>query len=365
MALTHQSHWDAHGTGTTTLAVSPVGVGNALVLCARVPTGFKLATVSGGGATGWTKIAQHDDGNRDVEAWIGTVSATGAATLTVTYSPSTPGAGTTELSVDEISTDIAGAHWAAVASGTNGATSATVSFPTLTVPTGSGEFGYIGGAWFANGPESGLTAGYTNEVTGTGNEIIYDLNLASGAQSPSFSQGSSGTFSAVGLILSAGNVYTASPTGTITLSGSVAEAKGFAESPTGTIALSGARVEAYAHADGPSGTITLSGTSTSTGGDSPSGTLTLSGSLAEASSASLSASGTITLSGTIVEKSFRYLVDLDPDTGKLYSVGAGLTALEPSVGLKPGAGLKPGGGKGAAVPLVPISADTGTLTKLD
>ncbi|HLM95484.1 MAG TPA: hypothetical protein VK283_04165, partial [Acidimicrobiales bacterium] len=79
------------GTGPppTTLADNPQHVGDVMVVTAEpgaaTPT---LASVSGGGVTTWNKGAQFAGTTepRDVEIWYGTVTATGAATITFNWS---------------------------------------------------------------------------------------------------------------------------------------------------------------------------------------------------------------------------------------------------------------------------------------
>jgi hypothetical protein len=77
----------AEGTGISTLSVSPVNVGDALVLAAKVKdVSVTISSVSGGGAT-WQKLTNAGS-NPDVELWLGTVTTTGSSTITVSYSGS-------------------------------------------------------------------------------------------------------------------------------------------------------------------------------------------------------------------------------------------------------------------------------------
>jgi fibronectin-binding autotransporter adhesin len=116
---------------------------------------------------------------------------------------------------------------------------------------------------------------------------------------------------------------TDAPTGTLTESGSLTEAKQYTETASGTVTLSGTFTEAKKYIDAASGTVTLSGSlvearttsDTSSGSetlsgslsdakrytDSPSGTLTLSGSSSDAKRFTDSASGSVTLSGSTSE----------------------------------------------------------------
>lgn len=141
----------------------------------------------------------------------------------------------------------------------------------------------------------------------------------------------------------AGTTYDDSASGTLTLSGSVAESYGYSDSASGTIPLSAALTDSAAYSDGGSGVVSLNGTASdsavyddyagpllpgglpgggvypggvtlsltgtatesfATGGyyeDSPSGAIELSGSVTESQSRDESTTGTIPLSGITSE----------------------------------------------------------------
>ena len=124
---------DAHGTDITTVAVLPTQVGDVLVLAVKVssPT-ITASSVSGGGASTWTRITQHTDTSNgvDVELWMGPVTATGASTVTVSFSSSVTSVGT-ELVVQEFSSGLGSTTaWTLdKASGQTDASSTTVGLP--------------------------------------------------------------------------------------------------------------------------------------------------------------------------------------------------------------------------------------------
>jgi hypothetical protein len=149
----------------------------------QAATGIVASSLSGGGCTGWTQLGTtftdtNGSGASSHQWWIGKVTATGAATATVTYS----GTVTTlyiELNAQEFTAG-AGAVWAAdgTGAGYNSATSsATIPYPTL-VPAGTGEL-YVGYAYInsASG-NGGSTTGYTYQTLGTsGDQFIYNTSI--------------------------------------------------------------------------------------------------------------------------------------------------------------------------------------------
>src|SRR6266702_6641971 len=81
-------------TGVKTLVMSPASVGNAIVLYVKIPDGVHVVTsvVDTKGAS-WQRVADPEvDGNSTPhthEVWLGTVTATGSTTITVTNSGGT------------------------------------------------------------------------------------------------------------------------------------------------------------------------------------------------------------------------------------------------------------------------------------
>lgn len=95
-----------------------------------------------------------------------------------------------------------------------------------------------------------------------------------------------------------------SPSGTLTLTGSVTESKEGNDKPSGSLTLTGTKTESKGFSDSASGSLTLSGTKAEAWGasDAPSGSLTLSGVNVETFGHSDSATGTITAEGSSTDK---------------------------------------------------------------
>jgi hypothetical protein len=191
-------------SGLTTLAVNPQTAGDVLVVLAHSPvTTLSVTSVSGGGVTTWTKgVAFVGSIGAEEEIWFGKVTATGASTVTFTWSASTAGH-TMEYGAQEFSAGLgAGTTWALDKSGTlNGASSTSVPFPTLTASR-AGEL-YFGYSTIANNAVATSSGGFTYVPTNEANLAAYDPNV-SGAVSPAGTQSPAGTSSAVaGLLVAA------------------------------------------------------------------------------------------------------------------------------------------------------------------
>ena len=185
----------------TTLAVTPQSVGDVLVVFAHSPvTTSSVSSVSGGGVTTWTKgVAFVGSIGAEEEIWFGKVTATGASTVTFTWSASVSGH-TMEYGAQEFSAGLgAGTTWALDKSGTlNGASSTSVPFPTLTAAS-AGEL-YFGYSTVANNGSSTSSGGFTYVPTNEANLAAYDPNV-SGAVSPAGTQSPAGTSSSVAVLL--------------------------------------------------------------------------------------------------------------------------------------------------------------------
>ena len=97
--------------------------------------------------------------------------------------------------------------------------------------------------------------------------------------------------------------YTDAPTGTLTLTGSITDAKVYVEAPTGTLTGSGSDTDALAVQSSVTGTQTASGSVVDVHAylDARSGTGTLSGNATDAATYADTATGTATLSGSTAE----------------------------------------------------------------
>ena len=189
-----------YGSGLATLAVAPKTLGDVEVV-GVMGQALTLKSLSGGGVTTWTKGTQFQGSvGNDVEIWYGTVTSTGASTITFTWS-ATPTGGI-DYAAQEFTAGLgASTVWALDKPGTtNGASSTSVPFPSL-APSGSGEL-YFGFAVVANTASAGATTGFTYAVTSDSNGVAYDTNV-SGSVSPTATQSPAGTSSSAGVLLTA------------------------------------------------------------------------------------------------------------------------------------------------------------------
>ena len=116
MAITVAGSWQGGGTGTTTLAVSPVTIGDVIVLlCANEnSTGAPPTGASGGGVTTWHYVSNTGNQNASsstacVMLW-GVVTATGSATITVSGQAAGWASDTVRLMAVEFAQEIGRAH---------------------------------------------------------------------------------------------------------------------------------------------------------------------------------------------------------------------------------------------------------------
>jgi hypothetical protein len=182
--------WD---TGSSQTNFTPNGVGNLIVVIeltklAKTPV---LSNISSSNVT-WSKLVP--DFASSVAAtttgagiWIGRVTSTSAATVSLTWtSPGTEPAHW-EARVMEFSSTVG--DWALDKSGTvdTNATPA-LNYASLT-PVAAGEL-YVGAHYDDNGAVVGSTSGYTYSLSSHGNGALYNASCGSGAQQPSFGAGS-------------------------------------------------------------------------------------------------------------------------------------------------------------------------------
>ena len=205
------------GVGDTTLSVSPATVGDAFVASVRTASSsITVSSISGGGAT-WSKLQGATDSKqgRDVELWLGVISATGSSTITVTYSSSVSGTSTEILAQEYTNGTGSGTTWTkdTASSSDNSTSSTTVTFPSLT-PAGSNEL-YVGFAGLAHTGSAGSTSGFTYDISPTyTNPYIYNTNVSSNV-SPTATQSPTGQSLAVGVLL----IAKAAPSTVATVSG--------------------------------------------------------------------------------------------------------------------------------------------------
>ncbi|HEY5026038.1 MAG TPA: IPT/TIG domain-containing protein [Acidimicrobiales bacterium] len=196
------------GLGITTLAVSPQNVGDVLVLAVKANMGAFGETMSGGGVgRGWaldTGELLGFDGV-DLELWIGTVTTTGASTITADFGTDVTSVAT-GLAAQEFSSSLgSAAMWTAgnycCAPGLRTTTaSSTVTFSPGT-PHGTDEL-YFGYAAVENSGSAGTTPGFSYATTSGGDVVAYDTDVSSAVQ-PTAVQTPAGTYDALSFFVDA------------------------------------------------------------------------------------------------------------------------------------------------------------------
>lgn len=189
-------------TGATTLSVNPQHVGDALILGAFVNGSQSITSISGGGAT-WQKLARGYPGSYgSVELWLGTVTATGSSTITVTFSSSVATT-VVGLSAQEYTNGTgASTTWANDIVGLNGTSSSTtVTYPTVKPSVASGEL-YVGIANTGNAASAGSTTGYTYD-TATYGQFTFDPSVTT-TTTPTSSQSPANIYESVAALVRAG-----------------------------------------------------------------------------------------------------------------------------------------------------------------
>jgi len=203
-SISQMNSWSNSGTSVTTLADSPAGKGNLLVLYSHATNGVTVSGISGGGVTNWTKVASNSasgTGQGNNEMWRGVVTTAGAGTVTVTYSGA---AGSNEIVAQEFSMGSTSGTWAVDTSGTaiNSGSQTTISYPSLTA-TSSSEL-YTGYAWSQNAMTAGTTTGFTYTATNGGKYLAYNTNVASGTSTqPTATQGTAGNYNSIAAFIAA------------------------------------------------------------------------------------------------------------------------------------------------------------------
>jgi RHS repeat-associated protein len=189
------------GTGDTTLSVNPQHVGDALILSAFINGSQSISSISGGGST-WQKLARGYPGVwGSVELWLGTVTATGSSTITVSFSSSVSGE-ETSLSAQEYTNGTgATTTWAEdTGAGLNGS-STTITFPTVSPSVTTGEL-YVGFDQVPGTSSVGSTSGFTYDHADFG-LFIFDPAVTA-AVTPTASVSPSASYESVAALVRAG-----------------------------------------------------------------------------------------------------------------------------------------------------------------
>ncbi len=189
-------------SGTTTLAVDPQHVGDALVLAAAINSAATITAVSGGGAT-WTPLetTAPESAYGMTQLWLGTVTTTGSSTITVTYSTSVTGVWI-DLSAQEYTNGTGSSTvWSEDTSGYQNpsSSSTSIALPSLSA-TSSGEL-YVGMAFTGGTPSAGSTSGFTYDTPSYG-LFVYNPS-SSGTVAPTATQSPASVFGSVAALIKA------------------------------------------------------------------------------------------------------------------------------------------------------------------
>jgi hypothetical protein len=195
--------------GATTLAITAAAVGGVVVFVSSISsTTISVSSVSGGGVGGqWTRIAGPGvatSHTRNLELWMGTLTATGAQTITITPSASVATTRVDLAAQQFISAAGASSAWSTDGAGAvqNNAAAAVVTWPTLT-PTNSGR-AYVGYGLGTATTTTTSPAGYTAVNDSFGNPFIYNTAVPISAQAPTVTQTAGNTSAAVGALIYSG-----------------------------------------------------------------------------------------------------------------------------------------------------------------
>src|SRR6266851_5636292 len=174
-------------TGVKTLVMSPASIGNGIALYVKIPDNVHTVTsVTDTKGASWQRVADPNVDGGSIphthEVWLGTVTATGSTTITVTNSGGT----FMDLDGQEASSGLgASTAWSRdgvqqVLASSNILTT-LVSYPSLTPATSAW---YVGHARCPLASSySGTTAGYTATTDANGNQFINNPSV-SGTASP-------------------------------------------------------------------------------------------------------------------------------------------------------------------------------------
>jgi hypothetical protein len=192
-----------YATNLATLAVTNITNGNYRVCSVKISSAsFTVSNLSGGGVTTWTKINEASGNSHDLAIFGGVVTATGAQTITATYS-STPGVSCELWSSELVWSGGIPSSWVVQTWGTLFNTSSTtITCPNLTSANISDQayWGFIN----SSGTEIvGSTAGFTYAtVNANGNGALFNGTLAaSTSYQPTATQSPAGTSNTIGIIV--------------------------------------------------------------------------------------------------------------------------------------------------------------------
>ncbi|HSW80705.1 MAG TPA: hypothetical protein VLG47_08050, partial [Candidatus Saccharimonadales bacterium] len=206
-SITHVNDWQNSGTSITTLADAPATQGNLLVVSTQMTNAVSVSSISGGGVTTWTRAVTNSGSGGTThksEIWFGTVTTTGAGTITITYSAA---AGVNEIVANEFTATGANVNtvYGVDLSSTNNGSSATVTYPSM-VPQSSGEL-YYGYGQTSSNSSAGATSGFSYFATSQAsfNDMVtYNPNVSgTTAYQPTHTQASNTTFNTTAAVFQA------------------------------------------------------------------------------------------------------------------------------------------------------------------
>jgi RHS repeat-associated protein len=135
------------------------------------------------------------------ELWLGTVSATGNSTITVSFSSSVSGSMIALTSQEFTNGTGPSTTWANDVGGGNNGYSSTVTFPTLKPTRSSGEL-YVGVANAAYTPSAGSTSGFTYDIVPY-QVFIFNPSITT-TSTPTATQSATGNFESTAALIRAG-----------------------------------------------------------------------------------------------------------------------------------------------------------------
>ena len=171
-----------HASGSAALTVANQGIGNLMIVEVFNFSNSTVwcSSVSGGGVTTWAQAGVKFSGTTDsysAAVFFGTVTATGAGTVTPAWSGTAPG--TYELDAHEFTSTLG--SWVFDVQG-NLDSSGTANWPSLTATAGELYFGASGSGQAVAGSTSGYT--YDASTSPNGGGLAFNPNCAGGATFP-------------------------------------------------------------------------------------------------------------------------------------------------------------------------------------
>lgn len=186
-------YWSNSNTSgaALSLTVSPTNIGDIMIACVLNQGGTSVASLSGGGVTTWSRVGtpwvDPETTPSTMEWWIGTVTATGSSSISVTWNAAV-GSHFNEITVQDFHATGGTGTWLAEANGNiSNASSGTVTYPALAA-TNSPEV-YVGYASTPSAISTGSPspAGFVQGLTNGNNCMISGGTYVSGSPSHSVS----------------------------------------------------------------------------------------------------------------------------------------------------------------------------------